>query len=66
MASKLIDGCIPANTVCPYRGQCVIAMKRKCTHFGGRAKVPYSCAAARTFDMENAFPVERDEDGNIL
>lgn len=50
---SLIDGKIPANTVCPFRDRCEIAQAGTCKHMGADHSVPFSCAAARMFEMFN-------------
>ena len=52
--SKLNEnGCIPANTQCPFAKDCQGSPDRKifCTHNGKNHKVEYSCALARLFDI---------------
>ena len=45
--SQLVDGRIPAHTVCPFRDACGFA----CSHLGKKHTVAYSCASARAFDL---------------
>lgn len=54
---KVLDsnGCIPAQTECPYREACLIAKKGDCVHRGVEHMVPFSCAAARAFAMIDSF-----------
>lgn len=47
--SKLINGNIPAHTICPFKGECNLASN--CHHQGEKHPVPFSCAAARGFDL---------------
>lgn len=47
--SKLVEGKIPANTVCPFLSEC--SMTSQCHHQGKNHSVPFSCAAARGFDI---------------
>lgn len=47
----LVDGKIPANTVCPFRAKCEIAQNDACKHNGVNHTVPFSCAAARGFEI---------------
>lgn len=46
--SKLVEGFIPANTLCPFR-ECVLW--DQCSHKGVDHLVEFSCALARGFDM---------------
>jgi hypothetical protein len=48
---QLIEGKIPANTVCPYREQCTEAQNGNCGHYGVEHNVPYSCGYARLFKI---------------
>lgn len=43
-------GCIPAFTVCQFRHLCVLALDG-CEHLGEKHDRPYSCAAARGFQL---------------
>lgn len=47
--SWLLDGKIPANTICPFRAIC--SMTDKCNHAGYRHNVAYSCGSARAYDL---------------
>jgi len=47
--SWLVDGKIPANTICPFRIVCT--MTRICSHQGYRHNVPFSCGSARAYDL---------------
>lgn len=49
--TKLENGCIPANTECPFKGECDIRAVCMCAHGGLGHKVAFSCAAARFYDM---------------
>lgn len=49
--SKLVDGRIPARTVCPFRQECRSAESGTCYHDGLKHWRPYSCGTARAFDM---------------
>lgn len=49
--SKLKLGLIPANEVCPFASECYIKHAGDCKHAGVKHQVPFSCAAARGFDM---------------
>ena len=49
MKTKLVDGRIPAYTTCPFKDQC--EMSHNCYHLGKKHDRPFSCAAARAFDM---------------
>jgi len=48
---QLIEGKIPANTVCPYSEQCTEASNGNCAHRGVEHTVPYSCGYARLFKI---------------
>ena len=50
-AKQLVDGLIPAHTVCPYDGECLIACVGNCRHKGSDHSIPYSCASARAFKI---------------
>ena len=43
------NGLIPAHTICPFKEQCQLA--DGCHHKGHDHDVPFSCAAARAFDI---------------
>lgn len=49
--SLLTDGRIPPHTICPFREMCAIAREDKCYHHGVDHNVPFSCGAARAFDI---------------
>lgn len=49
--TNLVDGRIPANTPCPFRGRCEVAQSNVCVHQGERHDCAFSCAIARAFDM---------------
>jgi hypothetical protein len=46
--SKLVDGKIPAHTMCPFKNKCTTI---KCHHGGISHKVAFSCGMARAFDL---------------
>ena len=48
---QLVEGKIPANTVCPYRESCTEARNGNCGHMGKEHTVPYSCGYARLFKI---------------
>ena len=48
---QLVEGKIPANTVCPYREQCPEPKRGNCGHAGTLHNVPYSCGYARLFKI---------------
>jgi hypothetical protein len=60
-------GRIPANTFCPFKGECVM-WKNKinksttingiCGHKGENHKTEYSCGSARGFDIELKYKKE--------
>ena len=54
--SKLVDGCIPAGTVCPWKDECPMGAEL-CKHTGVDHAVPFSCAIARSFEI-----CEKEED----
>lgn len=47
----LVNGRIPANTICPFRSECEIAEGGACNHQGIRHNVTFSCASARGFEL---------------
>lgn len=49
--TKLVDGRIPARTVCPFRDRCSIVASGSCHHLGIDCESQFSCAAARAFDL---------------
>jgi hypothetical protein len=49
--SKLVEGRIPANTVCPFRSQCKSASDGTCGHQGVEHPVAYSCGIARLINI---------------
>ena len=46
---KLVNGCIPPYTECPYKSKCV--MVNNCYHLGRKHSVAFSCGFARTFEV---------------
>ncbi len=48
--SKLVDGLIPKNTVCPFREQCK-PNPGFCHHKSEEHNVDFSCALARGYDI---------------
>ena len=46
---KLITGCIPKNTECPFKDRC--SPKIVCGHQGVQHKCDFSCGLARAFDL---------------
>jgi hypothetical protein len=49
--TQLVQGKIPANTVCPYRSECHYAARDWCAHKGEAHSVPFSCGLARAFAL---------------
>lgn len=47
----LVNGKIPAHTVCPFRSECRMAQENHCHHQGVDHKNEFSCAVARAFEM---------------
>jgi hypothetical protein len=47
----LIEGKIPAHTVCAWRRQCATAEANICWHNGIEHPKPFSCATARGFEI---------------
>ena len=47
---KLVDGKIPANTLCPFKEKCD-PKGDFCHHKGTEHQVPFSCAFARGFEI---------------
>lgn len=47
--SKLVNGCIPAHTICPFKASCGLAMS--CHHMGLDHTIEFSCASARAGDL---------------
>lgn len=52
--TKLVGGKIPALTDCPYKDECPMA-QTSCHHKGKEHNVPFSCGAARAFDLIHKF-----------
>ena len=52
--SLLIDGKIPARTICPFRVKCDSALADACPHLGYNHEKAFSCAIARSFDMTDS------------
>lgn len=51
---KLVNGKIPANTICPFRKECPYSKEGGgCGHAGLDHSVEYSCGAARAFNLTN-------------
>lgn len=48
----LVNGKIPAKTVCPYRDRCIYAKANTCGHLGVGHTVEYSCGAARAYKLD--------------
>lgn len=52
--SKLVQGKIPAHTVCPFKGQCAFFASSQCNIDGGGENTKdFSCAVARAYDLIN-------------
>lgn len=51
--TELVNGKIPAKTVCPYRDGCKYAKNGTCGHLGVGHTVAYSCGTARLFKIYN-------------
>lgn len=51
MNDKLVQGKIPAYTVCFWRSQCPSAQNNTCHHKGINHAVPFSCGFARAFKI---------------
>jgi len=49
--NKLVNGKIPANTVCPFKSECPYVPLKECGHKGVEHKVAYSCGTARLFNI---------------
>lgn len=49
----LVNGKIPANTVCPFRAHCGIAANNECHHQGLDHNNEFSCGTARAFELIN-------------
>ena len=47
----LVNGKIPAQTVCPFRIACPEALSNQCSHKGVEHTVPFSCGYARAFEI---------------
>lgn len=54
----LVDGKIPANTVCPWKQQCNTAQDGRCHHQGKEHPGPFSCGKARAFELLARAPDE--------
>ena len=55
MASKLVNGNIPATTACPFistteHGECKFYIQTVCPNLERLHGLPFSCAFARAFD----------------
>jgi hypothetical protein len=50
--SKLVDGKIPAHTMCPFKYKCTTF---SCDHVGIYHKVAFSCDTARAFDLKHVY-----------
>lgn len=50
--TKLVDGCVPAFTDCPYRKECGDYGQNYCLQEGVKHNVPFSCAIARSYEIE--------------
>jgi hypothetical protein len=55
--TTLVNGKIPANTVCPYRARCPFAEKGTCHHKGVDHNCAFSCGAARAYAIIDRSPV---------
>ena len=51
MGRLLVNGKIPARTICPFRDKCVIAATGECVHRGEEHQWEFSCGAARGFEI---------------
>jgi hypothetical protein len=57
MTTKLENGCIPIGVPCPWKEKC--AMADSCFHEGLKHTTPFSCAAARGFDLVEEMKANR-------
>lgn len=57
--TKLVDGCVPAFTECPFKEQCSKDMPHFCEHLGTEHKVPYSCAIARSYEITHGYKEDK-------
>ena len=55
--SKLVDGLIPKNTMCPFIQECNREGKNECpmNHKGLDHNVDFSCAIARGYSMMRKY-----------
>lgn len=51
----LVEGKIPAKSVCPFRVICTSAKEGSCGHSGHEHAVPFSCGTARWYNMDKTF-----------
>jgi len=49
--SRLQNGLIPPETVCPFVDKCAVAVAEMCFHHGKDHTRPFSCGVARAFDI---------------
>lgn len=52
--TKLVNGKIPAFEICPFKDECPMA-ETSCHHKGTEHNVPFSCGAARAFDLIHKY-----------
>jgi len=57
--TNLVEGRIPAHTVCPFKQSCGFT----CRHMGVDHDVPFSCACARLFDLDSRRMQEEVRNG---
>lgn len=55
----LVNGKIPAGSVCPFRAVCHTAKAGDCGHTGTEHTVPFSCGTARAYNMTVPKTVEK-------
>ena len=51
MKTLLTEGKIPPHTECLYKAECNDGVTGLCAHHGKAHGVPFSCGAARAFDL---------------
>lgn len=54
--TKLVNGQIPAKTVCPFRESCTFSMNSYCDHKGLDHEVAYSCGTAKGIAITGTAP----------
>jgi hypothetical protein len=59
--SKLLEGLIPPNTLCPFANVCPLSGPQEQCQHKGTEHTSFSCASARAFDL-----MEYQKEGTLV